>query len=180
MITSMEQNHPIDLLVEYQTVSASQKTSSQYPGRLRQVGSTSTDQKELPIPAFTANFQTYKRKIKFLRFTVKTEESRLTVRVRDALGVSFDGPATTFWAQDALQSLINQDEFEIQADDALGKFKGLLNAQKHDDTTPEPVQPDLKSEPLYEYPELSSFNGLFPDIKTEPVDLFADWVEPTL
>ena len=143
--------------------------TSQNPGRLNKVITRVNTPRNLPMLAREASILVEKQ-ILFLRFTVNAD-NEMQVRLREYEGCSFDGPASSEWAFDALQALKNRTFFQIETNSANERFCRLINAKASKMNEPmifdEPK--DLPSNPMDEL--------LFADIKTEPCDLFADWIE---
>lgn len=143
--------------------------TSQNPGRLNKVITSLNTPRNLPMLAREASILVEKQ-VLFLRFTVNAE-NEMQVRLREYEGCSFDGPASSEWAFDALKALKNRSLFQIETDTDQGRFCRLINAKASKMNEPmifdEPK--DLSSNPMDEL--------LFADIKTEPCDLFADWIE---
>ena len=179
-MASMYNDESIRLGVEFYSIRQGQKTSSQEPGRLLEVGKAS-EIKNSSTMSCREQATMFDRKIRFLRFTRKASESNLMLRVRDAQGVSYDGPVSTNWAMEALQSLLSDKTLKIDADASPGKYKKLLNANLSENQPDE--TPVIKTEPETDFfpdifPEIR-FDPLFSEIKTEPNQLFDDWVEPS-
>ena len=169
----MEGNDSVRIEVDfaYSRFSLNNSTS-QNPGRLNKVITSAKMPRNLPMLARESSILVEKQ-ILFLRFTVNAE-NEMQVRIREYEGCSYDGPASSEWAVDALKALQNRTLFQIETNSADGRFCRLINAKAPKIDEPmildDQISKDLPHNPMDEL--------LFAGIKTEQCDLFDDWLEP--